>query len=83
MRFVIRTAKIFETPKDILDAYPVLKEYEPRIDFPYKNKKVPRLTVEITDLIKFRENIGQDIVLTDDWINDNALKIIIYDGYIE
>lgn len=83
MRFVIRTAELFETPKDILDAYPVLKEYEPRIDFPYKNKDRSRLTVEITDLIKFREDIGQDIVLTEDWMNDNTLKIIIYDGYIE
>lgn len=83
MRFVIRTAKIFETPKNILDTYPVLKEYEPRIDFPYKDKKAPRLTVEITDLIKFREDIGRDIVLTEDWMSDNALKVIIYDGYIE
>ena len=83
MRFVIKTAKLFETPKDILDAYPVLEEYRPKIDFPYPNKKQPRLTVEITDLVEFRKNVGRDIVLTDDWLNDNALKVIIYDAYIE
>lgn len=82
MRFAI-SRPFYDKPDEILSAYPILKEYNPKIDFPYKNKKMPRLTVEITDLVEFRKNVGQDIVLTEDWLNDNVLKVIIYDDYIE
>ena len=82
MRFAINRA-CFNEPDDTLSAYPVLKEYEPKIDFPYKNKEAPRLTVKITDLVKFREAIGEDIVLTSDWSEDGILQVLIYDDYIE
>lgn len=83
MRFTINRANYFNEPDNILSAYPVLKEYEPQIDFPYKNKKVPRLTVEITDLVKFREAIEEDIVLSSESNEDGMLEVLIYDDYIE
>lgn len=82
MRFAIESARCYESDK-ILSAYPILKEYNPKIDFPYKNEDSSRLTVEIADLVKFRENIGQDIVLTNDYGKDNMLCVLIYDDYIE
>lgn len=82
MRFAIESARCYESDK-ILSAYPILKEYNPKIDFPYNNKEAPRLTVEITDLVKFRESIGQDIILTEDHGKDNMLNVTIYDDYIE
>ena len=82
MRFTVNRS-YFNEPDEILLAYPVLKEYELQIDFPYKNKKVPRLTVEITDLVKFREAIEEDIVLSSEWTEDGMLEVLIYDDYIE
>ena len=82
MRFAI-TRPIHDEPDEILSAYPVLKEYDPKIDYPYKNKEVPRLTAKIEDLVKFRESIGEDIVLSNDWGKDGILKVLIYDDYIE
>lgn len=82
MRFAINRPFDNE-PDEILSAYPILEKYKPKIDFPYLNKEAPRLTVEIADLVKFRESIGQDIVLTGDYGKDNILKVIIYDDYIE
>lgn len=82
MRFAI-TRPIYDEPDEILSAYPVLKEYDFKIDYPYKNKKVPRLTAKIEDLVKFRESIGEDIVLEDDFAGDGMLRVLIYDNYIE
>ena len=82
MRFAI-SRPFYDKPDEILSAYPILKEYNPKIDFPYRNENLPRLTVEIADLVKFRESIGQDIILTGDYAEDNILKIIIYDDYVE
>ena len=44
---------------------------------------MPRLTVEITDLVKFREAIEEDIVLSSEWNEDGMLEVLIYDDYIE
>lgn len=82
MRFAINRP-CFNEPDEILLSYPVLKKYKPKIDFPYKNKKVPRLTVKITDLVKFRDAIGEDIILTSDWNEDGMLEVLIYDNDIE
>ena len=82
MRFKIDRATYCEVD-EILSEYPMLKEYDPKIDFPYNNKESPRLTVEITDLVKFRKDIGEDIILTEDYAKDNMLNVIIYDDYIE
>lgn len=38
MRFTVNRP-YFNEPDEILSAYPVLKEYEPQIDFPYKKQK--------------------------------------------
>ena len=75
MRFAI-SRPFCNEPDEILSAYPILKEYNPKID-------LSRLTVEIADLVKFRESIGQDIILTGDYAKDNILNVIIYDDYIE
>lgn len=82
MRFAI-SRPFYNKPDEILSAYPILKEYNPKIDFPYRNEKASRLTVEIADLVKFRESIGQDIILRGDYGKDNMLKVIIYDDYVE
>lgn len=82
MRFAI-SRPFYNEPDEILSAYPILKEYNPKIDFPYRNEDSSRLTVEIADLVKFRESIGQDIILTGDYSKDNMLKVIIYDDYVE
>lgn len=82
MRFAISRA-LYDKPNKVLSAYPILKEYNPKIDFPYRNENLPRLTVEIADLVKFHESIGQDIILTEDYAKDNMLNVIIYDDYVE
>ena len=82
MRFAVDRAVYYEAD-EVLSAYPILKEYEPKIDFPYKIKSIPRLTVEITDLVEFRRSIGRDIILTTDFDKDNTPKVTIYDDYIE
>ena len=82
MRFTI-SRPFHNKPDEILSAYPILKEYNPKIDFPYRNENAPRLTVEIADLVKFREDIRQDIILTGDYGKDNMLMVIIYDDYVE
>lgn len=86
MRFAIERA-FYHEPDEIISKYPILKKYDPKIDFPYKNEEVPRLTVEIPDLVEFRKSIGQDIILEDDYTKDNMLdnilQVLIYDDYIE
>ena len=54
----------------ILKRYPILEKYKPVIDYPYKNRKIDRLTIEINclnDLIDLKEELDEEILLKDDY----------------
>lgn len=70
--------------KDILSKYPILDNYNPVIDYPYPNPKADRLTIEVTDLIKFYDDIGKNIIVSKDFCSrDNLYSLEIYDDYRE
>ena len=70
-----------------LKKYPILNQYDPIIDYPYPNPEVSRLTLEVPDLIKFHNDVGQEIILRKDWHfehNETQLYTLeIYDDYRE
>lgn len=73
----------YDDANKILSVYPILKEYEPEIDFPYENKTVPRLTVEISSiskLLKLQQGIGKEIILGK---FEGVYYLEIYDDYRE
>ena len=84
MRFTInRTWLSNNEPDETLTVYPILKEYEPEIDFPYENKTVARLTVEISSISKLLElqhGIGEEIILGE---FEGVYYLEIYDDYRE
>lgn len=83
MRFKIDRTSWYDGEYDILSVYPILKEYEPEIDFPYENKTVPRLTVEISSiskLLKLQQRIGKEIILGK---LEGVYYLEIYDDYRE
>lgn len=82
MRFSLGCASIWEN-KDILDKYPILHNYNPIIDYPYPNPEASRLTIEVTDLIKFYDDIKQEIIIGKDVCDKNIYSLVIYDDYIE
>lgn len=54
----------------VLKRYPILEKYKPVIDYPYKNRKIDRLTIEINclnDLIDLKEELDEEILLKDDY----------------
>mgnify|MGYP000020814996 FL=1 len=54
----------------VLKKYPILEKYKPVIDYPYKNRKIDRLTIEISclnDLIDLKEELDEEILLKDDY----------------
>ena len=54
----------------VLKRYPILEKYKPVIDYPYKNRKIDRLTIEISclnDLIDLKEELDEEILLKDDY----------------
>ena len=54
----------------VLERYPILEKYKPVIDYPYKNRKIDRLTIEISclnDLIDLKEELDEGILLRDDY----------------
>lgn len=82
MRFEI-DRPIHNEPDEILSAYPILKKYEPKIDFPYENKTVPRLTIEvssISELLELQQGIKEEIILGQ---FEGEYFLEIYDNYRE
>lgn len=76
--------------KDVLNKYPILKKYNPVVDYPYKNKSENRITIElksIEDLLKLHNELRQDLIIrNEDYCFDNESEhcsILIYDDYIE
>lgn len=70
--------------EDVLSKYPILHNYNPVIDYPYANPEAGRLTIEVADLIKFYDDIGQEIIIGKDYgIDDDLYYLEIYDDYRE
>lgn len=71
--------------EDIISKYPVLKNYNPVVDYPYPNPQADRLTIEVDNLIKFYEDIGVEeiIIGKDSCSKDESYSIEIYDDYRE
>ena len=63
-----------------IDKYPILKNYETRIEYPYPNTEAKRVVITIDDLKKFCDDIGQEIVLSKD---RDIYSVEIYDDYRE
>lgn len=84
MRYILCSSKYYKDIK-ILEQYPVLKKYKPQIDYPYPNPKAARLSIEVDDIIKFRDDIGKDIIVSKDVCECDDIKysLEIYDGYRE
>lgn len=83
MRCVLTCASVWES-KDIVDKYPVIEKYNPVVDYPYPNKCVSRLVIEVDDLIKFCYDIDNDIIIGKAYMEDEGmLQLTIYDDYIE
>lgn len=68
MRFVVEDLANYGGV--VLKRYPILEKYKPVIDYPYKNRKIDRLTIEISclnDLIDLKEELDEGILLKDDY----------------
>lgn len=70
--------------KDIIKKYPVINKYDPIIDYPYTNPEAERLSVEVNNIIDFCDDIGEEIILGKNYLNnDNMYYLEIYDDYRE
>ena len=70
--------------EDIISKYPILKNYNPVIDYPYPNPQADRLTIEVNDLTKFYDDIGEEIIIgKDSCVKDDLYSLEIYDDYRE
>ena len=71
--------------KDILNKYPILNNYKPMLDNPYPNPEVSRLTIEVTDLVKFYDDIEEEIIIGKDssGCDKDLYYLEIYDDYRE
>ena len=68
--------------KDIIKKYPVINNYNPVIDYPYSNPNAARLVIEVDDLIRFYDDVKQEVVITIDDIADEDMYCLrIHDGY--
>ena len=84
MRFTInRTWLSDNDPNVILSVYPILREYDSKIDFPYEDKTTPRLTIEvssISELLELQKGIKEEIILGQ---FEGEYFLEIYDNYRE
>lgn len=70
--------------KDIIKKYPVINKYDPIIDYPYTNPEAERLSVKVNNIIDFRDDIGVEIILGKNYLNDDDMYYLeIYDDYRE
>lgn len=84
MRYGLYCASVWDR-KDIVDKYPVVKKYKPKIDYPYPNSNAARLTVEIDDIVEFYKDIERAIIIDQDTgkFDEGNIMITIYDDWIE
>lgn len=68
MRFTVED--FVDYGRIVLRKYPILKEFNPLVDYPYKNEKVSRLTIEISninDLVKLQDELGEGLLVRSDY----------------
>ena len=88
MKYVLTCASVWENDK-IVDKYPIIKKYNPVIDYPYNDEEdpeeYPRVTIEVDDLVKFCYDIDKDIVIGKAYLDADKgmLRLTIYDDYLE
>ena len=86
MKYSITATTCFNN-EDVLKKYPILNNYDPFIDYPYRNEKVARVVIEVDNITKLFEEIGQPIIIDKDVCEaeHGATYYIleIYDGWRE
>ena len=68
MRFTVED--FVDYGRIVLRKYPILKEFNPLVDYPYKNERVSRLTIEISninDLVKLQDELGEGLLVRSDY----------------
>ena len=63
MRFTVEDLADFG--RIILQKYPILKEFNPLVDYPYENERISRLTIEIAninDLVRLQNELDEFLV---------------------
>lgn len=81
MRYALKCVSVIWHDEEILDKYPIIHKYNPVIDYPYPNKNVARIIIEVADLIDFFYDIGYPIILNNDveYSENKLLCLTIYD----
>lgn len=68
--------------EEITRIYESVNNYNPVIDYPYSNPNAARLVIEVDDLIRFYDDVKQEVVITiDDIADENMYCLRIHDGY--
>ena len=68
--------------EEITRIYRSVNNYNPVIDYPYSNPNAARLVIEVDDLIRFYDDVKQEVVITIDDIADEDMYCLrIHDGY--
>lgn len=85
MKYGLYCASCIWNRKDIVDKYPVIKKYKLEIDYPYPNRNLARLMIEVDNVLEFYKDVGQPIIIDQDKEPDNEIimTITIYDDWIE
>ena len=68
--------------EEITRMYESVNNYNPVIDYPYSNANAARLVIEVDDLIRFYDDVKQEVIITIDDIADEDMYCLrIHDGY--
>lgn len=67
----------------IIEKYPVLKNYNMRIDHPYPDENAERIIIEVRDLRKFYDDIQEEIIISRDITDEGIFSLEIYDAHRE
>ena len=68
--------------EEITRIYEPVNNYSPVIDYPYSNPNAARLVIEVDDLVRFYDDVKQEVVITIDDIADEDMYCLrIHDGY--
>ena len=77
MRFTVEDWADFG--RIILQKYPILKEFNPLVDYPYENERISRLTIEIAninDLVRLQNELDEFLVRSDYTSYNNEKDIL-------
>ena len=67
MRFTVEDLADFG--RIILQKYPILKEFNPLVDYQYENERISRLTIEIVninDLVRLQNDLDNELLVRSD-----------------